>query len=66
MIAEAGLAALWLATALAALQLVVGAMVLILDEDALFSVGVLSAWAALVAVYLGIAAANLRVRRRRA
>ncbi len=48
------------------LQLVVGAMVLILNEDALFSVGVLSAWAALVAVYLGIAAANLRARRRRA
>ena len=47
------------------LQIVVGLMVVILNADALFSVGVLGAWAALVTVYLGISAANLRVKRRR-
>ncbi|MFD1720519.1 hypothetical protein [Amnibacterium endophyticum] len=48
------------------LQVVVGLMVVILDPDVAFSVGVLSAWAALSAVYLGIAAANLHVKRSRA
>lgn len=48
------------------LQVLVGLMVVILNPDALFSVGVLAAWGAVVAVYLGIAAANLRARRRRA
>lgn len=46
------------------LQVVVGAMVVILNPDVAFSVGVLSAWGALSAVYLAIAAANLRVKRR--
>lgn len=42
------------------LQLLVGALLVILLPDALFAVGVLSAWSAVTAVYLGIAAANLR------
>lgn len=45
------------------LQVLVGLMVVILNADAGFSIGVLSAWGALVAVYLGIAAANLGRRR---
>lgn len=48
------------------LQVVVGLMLVILNPDQRFSVGVLSAWGAIVAVYLGIAAANLRALRRRA
>ncbi len=44
------------------LQAVVGLMLAIVDPDALFAIGVLNAWAAVVAVYLGIAAANLRRR----
>lgn len=47
------------------LQVVVGLMLVILNADVAFSVGVLSAWGALVAVYLGIAAANLRAKQRR-
>lgn len=41
------------------LELVVGAMLAIILPDALFAVGVLSAWGAVVAVYLGIAAVSL-------
>lgn len=48
------------------LQVLVGLMLVILNADVAFSVGVLSAWGALVAVYLGISAANLRSKRRRA
>lgn len=44
------------------LQLLVGVLLVILLPDALFAVGVLSAWSAVTAVYLGIAAANLRRR----
>lgn len=44
------------------LQVLVGALLVILNPDALFAVGVLSAWGALVAVYLGISAVNLRRR----
>lgn len=46
------------------LQVLVGVMLVILNPDAKLSVGVLGAWGAVVAVYLGISAANL-VRRRR-
>ena len=38
------------------LALLVGAMLSILTPDSIFAVGVLSAWGAIVAVYLGIAA----------
>lgn len=41
------------------LELVVGAMLAIILPDALFAVGVLSAWGAVVAVYLGIAAVSI-------
>lgn len=41
------------------LQILVGLMVVILNADTVFSIGVLSAWGAVVAVYLGISAANL-------
>jgi hypothetical protein len=44
------------------LELVVGAMLLIILPDALFAVGVLSAWGAVVAVYLGIAAVSIARR----
>ena len=44
------------------LQVLVGVLLVILNPDALFAVGVLSAWGAVVAVYLGISAANLRRR----
>ena len=44
------------------LQVLVGVLLVILNPDALFAVGVLSAWGALVAVYLGISAVNLRRR----
>lgn len=44
------------------LQVVVGLLLAIVDPDALLAIGVLSAWGAVVAVYLGIAAANLRRR----
>lgn len=48
------------------LQVVVGLMLVILSADTLFAIGLLSAWSALVAVYLGIAAAHLRGRGRTA
>lgn len=41
------------------LQLVVGAMLAILGPDSVFAVGVLGAWGAVVAVYLGIAAVSI-------
>lgn len=44
------------------LELVVGAMLVIILPDALFAVGVLSAWGAVVAVYLGIAAVSIARR----
>jgi len=44
------------------LQVLVGVVLVVLNEDALFSVGVLSAWGAIVAVYLGISAVNLQRR----
>ncbi|RIX30100.1 hypothetical protein [Amnibacterium setariae] len=44
------------------LQVLVGVLLVVLNPDALFAVGVLSAWGALVAVYLGISAVNLRRR----
>jgi hypothetical protein len=44
------------------LQVLVGVLLLVLNPDALFAVGVLGAWGAVVAVYLGISAANLRRR----
>ncbi|WP_375387431.1 hypothetical protein [uncultured Amnibacterium sp.] len=44
------------------LQVLVGVLLVVLNPDALFAVGVLSAWGAVVAVYLGISAANLRRR----
>ena len=44
------------------LQVLVGLMLAILNPDALLAVGVLGAWGAIVAVYLGISAANLRRR----
>jgi hypothetical protein len=44
------------------LQALVGALLVILNPDALFAVGVLAAWGSIVAVYLGISAANLRRR----
>jgi hypothetical protein len=47
------------------LQVLVGILLLVLNPDALFAVGVLGAWGAVVAVYLGISAANLRRKRER-
>jgi hypothetical protein len=44
------------------LQALVGVLLIILNSDPLFAVGVLAAWGAIVAVYLGISAANLRRR----
>ena len=44
------------------LELVVGAMLAIILPDAIFAVGVLSAWGAVVAVYLGIAAVSIARR----
>jgi hypothetical protein len=44
------------------LQVLVGVLLIILNADPLFAVGVLAAWGAIVAVYLGISAANLRRR----
>lgn len=44
------------------LELVVGAMLAILLPDSLFAVGVLSAWGAVVAVYLAIAAVSIARR----
>lgn len=44
------------------LQVLVGVLLLVLNPDALLAVGVLGAWGAIVAVYLGISAANLRRR----
>jgi hypothetical protein len=44
------------------LQVLVGLLLFILNPDPLFAVGVLAAWGAIVAVYLGISAANLRRR----
>ena len=43
-----------------------GLLLIILNSDPLFAVGVLAAWGAIVAVYLGISAANLRRREARA
>jgi uncharacterized membrane protein HdeD (DUF308 family) len=48
------------------LELVVGVMLSVLPPDAVFAVGVLGAWGAIVAVYLGIAAASLSRRERSA
>jgi hypothetical protein len=48
------------------LQVLVGLMLFILNPDALLAVGVLGAWGAVVAVYLGISAVNLRRRGGRA
>ena len=42
------------------LQVIVGFLLVVLDRDAVFTVGVLGAWGAVVAVYLGIAAVSLR------
>jgi hypothetical protein len=44
------------------LQVLVGVLLIVLNPDALLAVGVLAAWGAVVAVYLGISAANLRRR----
>jgi hypothetical protein len=46
------------------LELLVGVMLAILLPDSIFAVGVLSAWGALVAVYLGIAAVSIARRDR--
>lgn len=48
------------------LELVVGLMLSVLPPDAVLAVGVLSAWGAVVAVYLGIAAVSLSRRERSA
>lgn len=48
------------------LQVLVGVVLLVLRPDALLAVGVLCAWGAIVTVYLGISAANLRRRGGRA
>ncbi|GAA2750878.1 hypothetical protein [Amnibacterium kyonggiense] len=48
------------------LQALVGVLLIVLNEDALLATGVLGAWGAIVAVYLGISAANLRRRKGRA
>lgn len=47
------------------LQVLVGVLLIILNSDPLFAVGVLAAWGAIVAVYLGISAVNLRRREAR-
>jgi hypothetical protein len=44
------------------LQVLVGVVLVVLNQDPLFAVGVLSAWGAIVAVYLGISAVNIRRR----
>ena len=44
------------------LQVLVGIVLIVLNPDPLFATGVLSAWGAIVAVYLGISAANIRRR----
>ncbi|HEV7622677.1 MAG TPA: hypothetical protein VGO26_00960 [Amnibacterium sp.] len=44
------------------LELLVGLMLAILLPDSIFAVGVLSAWGAIVAVYLGIAAVSIARR----
>ena len=44
------------------LQVLVGVVLVVLNPDPLFAVGVLSAWGAIVAVYLGISAVNIRRR----
>jgi hypothetical protein len=44
------------------LELLVGVMLAILLPDSIFAVGVLSAWGAVVAVYLGIAAVSIARR----
>lgn len=46
------------------LEVVVGVMLSILNPDPIFAVGVLGAWGAIVAVYLGIAAVSLSRRGR--
>lgn len=46
------------------LQVLVGVLLVVFNADPLFAVGVLAAWGAIVAVYLGISAANLRRRAR--
>jgi hypothetical protein len=48
------------------LQVLVGVLLIVLNPDALLATGVLAAWGAVVAVYLGISAANLRRRANRA
>lgn len=45
------------------LQILVGLMLVILNDDLLFAIGVLAAWGAIVAVYLGISAVNLHRKR---
>ena len=42
------------------LQVLVGVLLVVLDRNAILAVGVLGAWGAVVAVYLGIAAVSLR------
>ena len=44
------------------LQVLVGVVLVVLNSDPLFAVGVLAAWGAIVAVYLGISAVNLQRR----
>jgi hypothetical protein len=44
------------------LQVLVGVLLIVLNADALLAVGVLAAWGAIVAVYLGISAVNLQRR----
>lgn len=46
------------------LQVLVGVLLIVFNTDPLLAVGVLGAWGAIVAVYLGISAANLRRRAR--
>jgi hypothetical protein len=46
------------------LQVLVGVLLIVFNADPLLAVGVLGAWGAIVAVYLGISAANLRRRAR--
>jgi hypothetical protein len=46
------------------LQVLVGVLLIVFNSDPLLAVGVLGAWGAIVAVYLGISAANLRRRAR--
>lgn len=42
------------------LQVLVGVLLVVLNSDALLAVGVLAAWGAIVAVYLGISAVHLQ------